>query len=166
MRSVSGIWWTLCLATVVLIWYGTPAACRCVHAGEGLVERARPAEDVVGGRVRAVEADADAADAALPDAPRHVGVDQRAVGRQRDNQARVGGVTGDVEDVGPEERLAAGEHEDRPGEGRDLVDQTRTPRPWSGPAAASWSATVMRRQWMQARLQPAVVSQKISRGDG
>ncbi len=54
-----------------------------------------------------------------------VGVDQRAVGGQRDDQPGVAGVAGDVEDVGPEERFAAGQDKDRPGKGGDLVDQVK-----------------------------------------
>ena len=88
-------------------------------------QRRRAAEDVVGGRIGAVEADADPANAALLDLARHVGVDERAVGGQGDDQAGVAGVAGDVKDVGPEERFAAGEHEDRACKGRDLVDEVK-----------------------------------------
>jgi hypothetical protein len=104
---------------------GHAHAAQVFHASNGLVERAWPAEDVVGRGVRSVEADADPPHAALLDAPSHIRVDQRAVGGQGDDQPGIAGVAGDVEDVGSEERLAAGENEDRPGKGGHLVDQAK-----------------------------------------
>ena len=80
---------------------------------ERAVERALAAENVVRGRIGAVEADAHAADARGLDPPRDIGIDQRGVRRQRDDQPAVGGVGGNVVDVGPEQRLAAREDEDR-----------------------------------------------------
>ena len=74
-----------------------------------LVEGARAAEDVVGGAIGAVEADADAGDAAIFDFARHRRIDQRAVGGEGDDQAGIRRMAGDVEDVRAEERLAAGE---------------------------------------------------------
>ncbi len=53
----------------------------------------------------------------------NLGVDQRAVGRQGYDEAGVGGMACDVEDVGAKKRFAAGEDKDRAREGGDLVDE-------------------------------------------
>ena len=79
-----------------------------VDAFHGRVESAWAAEDVVGGRIGPVEADADASNAALLDFARHSCIDERAVGGQGDDQVGIAGVAGDVKDVRPEEWLAAG----------------------------------------------------------
>lgn len=65
--------------------------------------------DVGGG---AVEADGDAGDVALPDAPGDGFIDERAVGGQGGANVGVAGVVDQFEDVLAAERFAAGEDED------------------------------------------------------
>ena len=77
------------------------------HAGQRAVKRARAAENVVRGRVRAVKTDADAANARLPDVVGHIRVNERAVRRQGDNQPPVAGITRNLKNIGPEQRFAA-----------------------------------------------------------
>jgi hypothetical protein len=77
------------------------------HTGQRLVKRACPAKGIVGGGVGTIKADADPPNPGVFDLARHVGVDQRAIGGQGDDQPGVAGVAGDVEDVGAKERLTA-----------------------------------------------------------
>ena len=56
-------------------------------------------------------------------ARRRGGRDERAVGRHDGPQPRGAGGRGDRKDVGPQERLAAGEDEDRRAGGGDLLDE-------------------------------------------
>ena len=81
------------------------------------------AEGVVLLGVGIVDRDADARDADLGHPARRLGRDERAVGRHDRPQPDVARVRGDLEDVGPHERLAAGEDEDRVAGLGDLVDE-------------------------------------------
>ncbi len=94
------------------------------------------------GGVCAVEADADAGYAALFDLTGNLGVDQRAVGRQGYDEAGVGGMACDVEDVGAKKRFAAGEDKD-PAREAAISSMSLNLRRFSGLAASGWSATVM-----------------------
>ena len=86
----------------------------------GIVGAFQAAEAVVG-RLQAVNRDADVvvADAGNPV---DVGfVDERAVGREADIEAHVLGAPGDIEDVRPQQRLAARENQHRHAEGLEIV---------------------------------------------
>jgi len=79
-------------------------------------------EGVVHGGVRPVERDAHPPDAAGDDLAGHRLVNHRRVRGQGHGQSRLCGIAGDVEDVGPEEGLAAGEDKDRPANSDDVVN--------------------------------------------
>ncbi len=89
-----------------------------VHRG---VEGALHATEVVVGFLDAVQADADVIEADGGNAVDIAFVDQRAVGGQADVEAHVLGAVGDVEDVGPQQRLAAGENQHRHAEALEVV---------------------------------------------
>ena len=90
------------------------------------LEAALPAtEGVVGFRVGAVEADSQAADAGVPRGLEGFRGCQRGRGRRQGHlQPFRDGVPDQREQVGPFQRIAAGQHQDRrPGERGHLVDQ-------------------------------------------
>jgi len=99
---------------------------------QGLDARKRPLEGprhlpecVVPRGIDAVEADAHAPDAGLADPPCHGIVHQGAVGGHDHPQALRVAVGRDLEDVGPQERLAPRKDDDGPAEGGDLVDEAQ-----------------------------------------
>ena len=76
----------------------------------------------------AVQRDRDALDAGVHNLLRDFLGDQGAVGGQGDAQAFVGGILRQLEDVRAIERFAAGEHQDRVGEGGNLIDDVQALR--------------------------------------
>ena len=92
-----------------------------LQAGERRDESAVAAAETVVRLADAVKAHADIIVADIGDAPGHVGVDQRAVGRQRRVEAEVDGAPGDVEYVGTQQRLAAGQDQHRRARRLDVV---------------------------------------------
>jgi hypothetical protein len=91
------------------------------HGGQAAVEGTlEPAEAVVHG-ADAVQADADVVEAGPCHAVGHRRVDQGAVGGQADVEAHGLGAVGNVEQVRPQQRLAAGEDEHRHAGGLEVV---------------------------------------------
>ncbi len=101
---------------------GNAGLAQVVDAHQRLVKGARSPKDIVCLPIGAVKADADAADTGFLNLRRYPAIDKRAVCRQGDDQAGMAGVGGDVENVGPEEWFAARQHENRAGEGGNVVD--------------------------------------------
>jgi hypothetical protein len=98
-----------------------PSVAAQADAVQRRVEGAFLAAEAVVGLADAVEADADVVESRLGDAVDVGFVDQRAVGRQADVEAHGLGAAGDVEDVRPQQRLAAGEDQHRHAEGLEVV---------------------------------------------
>ncbi|MDT4859434.1 hypothetical protein FQZ97_939420 [compost metagenome] len=98
------------------------AACaQQAHGGEAAVEGAVEPAKLVVRLAQAVQADAHVVEACCGDAVGHGGVDQRAVGGQAGVEAHGARAVGDVEDVGPHQRLTAGEDEHRHAKGLEVV---------------------------------------------
>ncbi len=91
------------------------------------------------------------------------GRDEGAVGRHDRPQPGVAGGLGDGEDVGPQQRLAAGENEDRLADGGDAARRARGTRRWRARPRRGRAAAEAR-QCAQARLQLRVTSQATTRG--
>ena len=87
------------------------------HPFQAAVEGPVPAAKAVVHRADAVQTDAHVVEPGLLDAVGHRGVDQRAVARQPDIEAHRPGARGDLEQVGTQQRLAAGEDQHRHAEG-------------------------------------------------
>jgi len=102
---------------------------------QGLDARKRPLEGprhlperVVPRAIRAVEADAHAPDAGLADLPRRRVVHEGAVGGHDHPEAPRLAIGRDLEDVGAKKRLAPGQDDNGPAEGRDLVEKPQAAR--------------------------------------
>ncbi len=93
------------------------------HTGQCLLKGTCPPKGVVGNRVGTIEADAHPPNPGGFNLARHIGIDQRAVGRQGDDQSSVARVASDVEDVGAKEGFTAGQHKDGPREISNLGNQ-------------------------------------------
>jgi len=90
------------------------AACMAQADGlhRGLVGAVQATEAVVG-FLQSVDADTDIVVADAGNAVDHAFVDERAVGGQADVKAHGLGTARDVEDIGPQQRLAAGQDQHR-----------------------------------------------------
>ena len=91
------------------------------QAGQRAVEGAVEAAELVVGLADAVEADSHVVEVGGGDGVDVGGVDQRAVGRQAHVEAHLLGPPGDLEDVGPQQRLAPRQDQHRHPEGLQLV---------------------------------------------
>ena len=91
------------------------------HRRKAAVERAVQAPELVVRRGQAIEADADVVEARGGHAVGHRAVDQRAVGGQADIETLRLRARGDLEQIGPQQRLTAGENQHRNLEGFQIV---------------------------------------------
>jgi hypothetical protein len=98
-----------------------PGIAAQADAGQRQVEGALHAAELVVRGAEAVEADADVVVADGADAVEHGRVDQRAVGGQRGEEAHLLRARRDLENVRPQQRLAAGKDQRRNAEGLELV---------------------------------------------